>query len=591
MLQAAVAPIPPNLPAYDRNDWSHWIDDDRDCQTTRHEVLIAESTAPVKFNSPAQCQVTSGQWQGPYTGETVTNPRALDIDHLVPLANAHRSGGWAWSPQRKRQFANHLAYDNHLIAAIGSANRSKGAKGPEAWRPPRKSYWCVYAIDWITVKNAWQLTVTEAEYAALQEMLNTCDTPALLQRADGRPPPATTPIPTTPAPTPPPSGPRYDPFGPDRDCGDFDTQQEALDFYLAAGGPAQDPHNLDADGDGQPCDSLPRSQAPVQPAPSPPNISAYIIPIAFTPAQAQPPPPTPTPTPAPTLAQTPAPIPTPIPTLTSTPTSTPIPEPTPTPAPTPTLTSTPTPTLVPQPTPIPTPIPTPTPAPPPAATPTPTPTPTPPPAAPLLTVPEFAGMSLDPYGLERSCADFASWWEAQNFYHAAGGPTTDPHHLDANNNGIACQSLPNAPDNTPTNNPSDQPTPTPTPTFTDRNCNDFTTWQEAQNFYLAQGGPTTDPHNLDGNNDGTACQSLPGAPDNNPSEPTPPPPTPTPTPTDRNCNDFTTWQEAQDFYLSQGGPETDPHQLDGNKDGTACQSLPGAPDDNPSEPPPPTPTP
>ncbi|WP_235988916.1 thermonuclease family protein [Aquibacillus kalidii] len=49
----------------------------------------------------------------------------------------------------------------------------------------------------------------------------------------------------------------YDPNGIDRNCGDFDTQQEAQDFYEAAGGPTQDPHRLDGnDNDGLVCESL-----------------------------------------------------------------------------------------------------------------------------------------------------------------------------------------------------------------------------------------------------------------------------------------------------------------------------------------------
>jgi endonuclease YncB( thermonuclease family) len=41
----------------------------------------------------------------------------------------------------------------------------------------------------------------------------------------------------------------------DRDCGDFDSQAEAQDFYERAG--PGDPHGLDADGDGRACDSNP----------------------------------------------------------------------------------------------------------------------------------------------------------------------------------------------------------------------------------------------------------------------------------------------------------------------------------------------
>ena len=46
---------------------------------------------------------------------------------------------------------------------------------------------------------------------------------------------------------------------------------------------------------------------------------------------------------------------------------------------------------------------------------------------------------------------------------------------------------------------------------------------------------------------------------------------------DRNCDDFQAWQQAQDFFIAAGGPGMDPHGLDQDGDGTACESLPGAP--------------
>ena len=498
VLQVAVAPVPAELPEYDRDEWRHWIDEDRDCQNARQEVLIAESTIAVEFASDDKCRVSSGRWQGPYTGEVVDDPTELDIDHMVPLENAHRSGAWAWDRERKREFANSMSYDNHLIAAISSANRSKGSKGPERWRPPLESYWCVYAIDWVAIKNNWGLTVTEAEYAALREMLATCSMPALLQRTDGSQPPSATPVSTpvpvaTPAPMPSPTVPpglRYDPFGPDRDCGDFDTYQEALDFYLAAGGPASDPHNLDSDGDGEPCTSLPRSKFEGQSVMFAPAAGfEFSVPLSIGPSPAQAPAtlaPTPTPAPSPAPTPTPAAIPTPAPTLAPTPVPTAIPEPTPTPSPAPTST--------------PTPAPTQTATPGPTATPTSTPTP--------FTSPAFWDLPFDPHGSDRICDEFATWWEAQNFFYAAGGPANDPHGLDGNADGVACQSLPDAPEDDPSS--STPPTETsPEDGFVDRNCSDFETWQEAQDFFLSEGGPEEDPHRLDGNSDGIACESLP----------------------------------------------------------------------------------
>ena len=77
---------------YNRKDWPHWIDADNDCQNTRHELLINTSDAPVQFKNNKRCTVRYGEWYGVYTGQTFTKASDLDIDHVVPLAHAHRHG-------------------------------------------------------------------------------------------------------------------------------------------------------------------------------------------------------------------------------------------------------------------------------------------------------------------------------------------------------------------------------------------------------------------------------------------------------------------------------------------------------------------
>ena len=94
---------------------------------------------------------------------------------MVPLAEAHSSGGWQWDSSRKRQYANDITHPEALTAVSASSNRSKGSRDPGEWKPTNQDAWCDYATDWITVKTAWDLTSNETEVRGLEAMLNTCE--------------------------------------------------------------------------------------------------------------------------------------------------------------------------------------------------------------------------------------------------------------------------------------------------------------------------------------------------------------------------------------------------------------------------------
>ena len=81
------------LPEYQRKQWKHWSGADGDCQDARQEVLIDESEIAFTFTNSDECRVASGRWTDPYSGKTITGPGDLDVDHMVPLRNAQRSGG------------------------------------------------------------------------------------------------------------------------------------------------------------------------------------------------------------------------------------------------------------------------------------------------------------------------------------------------------------------------------------------------------------------------------------------------------------------------------------------------------------------
>ncbi|MAG36010.1 MAG: hypothetical protein CL878_07190 [Dehalococcoidia bacterium] len=262
-----IATIRPDLPAYNRDEWRHWVDEDGDCQNTRNEVLIAESQADVTYKTERQCAVATGQWLGAFTGATVKTPGQLDIDHLVPLKHAHDSGGWAWDAERKRRYANDLLNPLHLIAVTASANRSKGAKGPDAWKPPNEAYWCEYALSWMSVKTFWELTVTPAEAAALREMLAACGQEADQARPTSVPVTVVSTIPVPPTVTATPALAGSDPTnyigqGDVFNCNAFSSQAQAQAVLRAD---PSDPNRLDGDRDGLACENnrAPKDLTPV----------------------------------------------------------------------------------------------------------------------------------------------------------------------------------------------------------------------------------------------------------------------------------------------------------------------------------------
>ena len=149
---------------YNRDDWNHWIDVDGDCQNTRAEILIRDSQQPVRFRSNRQCKVTSGLWALPYTGGTEAKARQRDIDHIIPLKWAHGHGGDRWTPGHKQAFAND---PENLLATYSSANRSKGARGPDDWMPAVNQ--CRYAKRWEYLLEKYRLMVLPVEMGALKK--------------------------------------------------------------------------------------------------------------------------------------------------------------------------------------------------------------------------------------------------------------------------------------------------------------------------------------------------------------------------------------------------------------------------------------
>jgi hypothetical protein len=164
----------PKYRPYSRSLYPHWEDEDGNCRDARQEVLVRDAKGPVTFKDPRECAVSKGTWIDPYSGRSISDPRTIDVDHMVPLKNAHESGAWAWTKERRQQYANDLTYEKHLLAVSASENRRKSDRGPDKYMPPNASFHCDYVRAWVHVKQHWQLEMTEAEGGKVQEILDRC---------------------------------------------------------------------------------------------------------------------------------------------------------------------------------------------------------------------------------------------------------------------------------------------------------------------------------------------------------------------------------------------------------------------------------
>lgn len=157
-----------------------WTDDNDDvwghngCDT-RNDILRRD-LAGVVLRSGG-CRVSSGVLVDPYTGATVHfvggpgTSSQVQIDHVVPLANAWQTGAQQWTERRRRDFANDPL---ELLATEGDVNDAKGDGDAATWLPPNKAFRCAYAARMVAVKLTWRLWVTPAEHDALARILAGC---------------------------------------------------------------------------------------------------------------------------------------------------------------------------------------------------------------------------------------------------------------------------------------------------------------------------------------------------------------------------------------------------------------------------------
>ncbi|MFJ7588624.1 HNH endonuclease family protein [Streptomyces sp. NPDC097617] len=169
-----------NRQTYKRENFGTYWSDETDAVggrngcDTRDDVLRRD-LKELREGDRNPCVVLSGVLHDPYTGKELpyTYRRASQIqtDHVVALGAAWRGGAYAWTPQRRLEYANDL---DVLLAVDKQTNYDKGSSTADKWRPPRRAYWCEYARRYTGIKAEYGLSVTAPEKLALQDMLATC---------------------------------------------------------------------------------------------------------------------------------------------------------------------------------------------------------------------------------------------------------------------------------------------------------------------------------------------------------------------------------------------------------------------------------
>jgi len=152
------------------------------CKGTRVRVLMAESR--VRVQSRRHCSTLYGNWLSAYDGATSTNPskfaaHPLQLDHMVSLAQAWKSGAWHWSLARRNHYLNDLGYGPSLIMVSSKQNGKKHefepGVGKRYYLPPLVSYRCTFVAQWVAVKYRWSLSVDTQEKANLRRLLASCN--------------------------------------------------------------------------------------------------------------------------------------------------------------------------------------------------------------------------------------------------------------------------------------------------------------------------------------------------------------------------------------------------------------------------------
>ena len=183
-LVKAVASLPEtqweSIAPYQRSQFGiRWADVDRNGCDTRNDILRRDLSKVQTKAGTHGCVVLSGEFIEPYTGRFQQFRKGADtsskiqIDHVVALSNAWKTGASRWDTKTREQFANDPL---NLLAVDGPANQEKEDKDAASWLPPNQGFHCQYVALQTAIKQKWKLGVTPEEKRVMATVAASCPT-------------------------------------------------------------------------------------------------------------------------------------------------------------------------------------------------------------------------------------------------------------------------------------------------------------------------------------------------------------------------------------------------------------------------------
>lgn len=174
---------------YSRDEFGHgWLDPDGNGCDGRNDILQRDLDNVTLADNG--CTVLSGVLDDPFTGDTIDFLRGpetssdVQIDHVVALSDSWQKGAQELSEEQRERFANDPL---NLLAVDGPANQQKSDADAATWLPPNKAFRCEFVSIQTAVKAKYDLWITQAEYDAIQSVLQECTTQSVYTTKDELP--------------------------------------------------------------------------------------------------------------------------------------------------------------------------------------------------------------------------------------------------------------------------------------------------------------------------------------------------------------------------------------------------------------------